>query len=146
MTTFGEAYSKWDNIELSDDESDLHPNIDKDSWFRMKHRTRLEREEKEDKEIEAMNRSTADDEQRLKIINARIKAIQSGQLDPDEASVDDIEGRENYHMYSLSLTSWFIPSIFKQTSSLPPDRSTGRDRRDQRQHCQAQKDNQELYG
>ena len=22
-------YSKWDNIELSDDESDLHPNIDK---------------------------------------------------------------------------------------------------------------------
>ena len=105
MTTFGEAYSKWDNIELSDDESDLHPNIDKDSWFRMKHRTRLEREEKEDKEIEAMNRSTADDEQRLKIINARIKAIQSGQLDPDEASVDDIEGRENYHMYSLSLTS-----------------------------------------
>ena len=39
--------SKWDNIELSDDESDLHPNIDKDSWFRMKHRTRLEREAKE---------------------------------------------------------------------------------------------------
>lgn len=34
-------YSKWDNIELSDDESDLHPNIDKDSWFRMKHRHRL---------------------------------------------------------------------------------------------------------
>lgn len=51
-------YSKWDNIEvrqsttllvsamhfiyldvrvqLSDDESDLHPNIDKESWFRMK--------------------------------------------------------------------------------------------------------------
>ena len=40
-------YSKWDNIELSDDESDLHPNIDKESWFRMKHRSRLEREEKE---------------------------------------------------------------------------------------------------
>ena len=33
-------YSKWDNIELSDDESDLHPNIDKESWFRMKHRAR----------------------------------------------------------------------------------------------------------
>jgi len=64
----------------------------KDSWFRMKHRTRLEREEKEDKQIEAMNRSTADDEQRLKIINARINAIKTGKLDPDEASVDDIEG------------------------------------------------------
>ena len=36
-------------LELSDDESDLHPNIDKESWFRMKHRARLEREEKEDR-------------------------------------------------------------------------------------------------
>lgn len=92
MSTFNAAYSKWDNIELSDDESDLHPNIDKDSWFRMKHRSRLEREEKEDKEMEAMNRCTGDDKQRLKIIKARIEAIKSGKLDPDEASVDDIEG------------------------------------------------------
>lgn len=43
MATRTFDYSKWDNIELSDDEGDLHPNIDKDSWFRMKHRTRLER-------------------------------------------------------------------------------------------------------
>lgn len=41
----GFNYSKWDNIELSDDEDDLHPNIDKDSWVRMKHRDRVEREE-----------------------------------------------------------------------------------------------------
>mmetsp|Transcript_106889 Transcript_106889/g.297662 ORF Transcript_106889/g.297662 Transcript_106889/m.297662 type:complete len:347 (-) Transcript_106889:67-1107(-) len=43
----GFDYSKWDNIELSDDEDDLHPNIDKDSWFRLKHRTRVEKEEDE---------------------------------------------------------------------------------------------------
>jgi cell division cycle protein 37 len=36
-------YSKWDKIELSDDEEDLHPNIDKDSWFRWKHQARVER-------------------------------------------------------------------------------------------------------
>mmetsp|Transcript_17527 Transcript_17527/g.52961 ORF Transcript_17527/g.52961 Transcript_17527/m.52961 type:complete len:349 (-) Transcript_17527:68-1114(-) len=41
----GFDYSKWDNIELSDDEEDVHPNIDKDSWFRLKHRTRVEKEE-----------------------------------------------------------------------------------------------------
>lgn len=41
-------YSKWDNIELSDDEDDVHPNIDKESWFRMKHRSRVEREEAEE--------------------------------------------------------------------------------------------------
>lgn len=43
-------YSKWDNIELSDDEEDCHPNIDKESWFRMKHRSRVEREEHEEKD------------------------------------------------------------------------------------------------
>jgi Cdc37 N terminal kinase binding len=43
-------YSKWDNIELSDDEDDCHPNIDKESWFRMKHRSRVEREDNEAKD------------------------------------------------------------------------------------------------
>ena len=46
----GFNYSKWDNIELSDDEDDVHPNIDRESWFRLKHRSRIEREEKEDKD------------------------------------------------------------------------------------------------
>ena len=43
-------YSKWDKIELSDDEEDVHPNIDRESWFRMKHRSRVEREEHEEKD------------------------------------------------------------------------------------------------
>ena len=43
-------YSKWDKIELSDDEEDVHPNIDRESWFRMKHRSRVEREDHEDKD------------------------------------------------------------------------------------------------
>jgi hypothetical protein len=46
----GFNYSKWDNIELSDDEDDVHPNIDRESWFRMKHRSRVEREDNEDKD------------------------------------------------------------------------------------------------
>eukprot|EP00434_Breviolum_minutum_P025460 symbB.v1.2.022496.t1/scaffold1998.1/size93005/4 len=41
----GFDYSKWDNIELSDDEEDVHPNIDKASWFRYKHQNRVERDE-----------------------------------------------------------------------------------------------------
>ena len=48
-------YSKWDNIELSDDEDDVHPNIDKDSWFRLKHRSRVEREDKEEKDKKKIN-------------------------------------------------------------------------------------------
>lgn len=38
-----DKYKKWDKLELSDDEDDLHPNIDKDSWFRWKHQARVER-------------------------------------------------------------------------------------------------------
>ena len=46
----GFNYSKWDNIEISDDEDDVHPNIDKESWFRMKHRSRVEREDREEED------------------------------------------------------------------------------------------------
>ncbi len=42
-------------IDLSDDEEDLHPNIDKESWFRMKHRSRVEREEHEAKDRARIN-------------------------------------------------------------------------------------------
>merc|ERR1719428_953659 len=50
MANLSFDYSKWDNIEDSEDEADLHPNIDKDSWFRLKHRMRVEREDDESKE------------------------------------------------------------------------------------------------
>jgi len=61
--------------KYSDDESDLHPNIDKDSWFRMKHRHRLEREEKEDEEIRIMKRDSAVDQRRLNVVKARMNGI-----------------------------------------------------------------------
>jgi len=36
-------YSKWRNIEISDDEDDTHPNIDTPSLFRWRHQARLDR-------------------------------------------------------------------------------------------------------
>ncbi|KAJ1974670.1 hsp90 co-chaperone Cdc37 [Dimargaris xerosporica] len=53
-------YSKWDNIELSDDEDvEVHPNVDKQSFIRWRqqaiHRERLEREAK----IEAVGKQVA---------------------------------------------------------------------------------------
>jgi cell division cycle protein 37 len=61
----GFNYSKWDNIELSDDEDDLHPNIDKESWFRMKHRSRVEREDREDEEIKMIEKQNNEDNARM---------------------------------------------------------------------------------
>eukprot|EP00957_Ditylum_brightwellii_P055410 4198978-Ditylum_brightwellii.AAC.1 len=61
-------YSKWDNIELSDDEDDVHPNIDRESWFRMKHRSRVEREEREDADKKKICLEVAAAELRMKEI------------------------------------------------------------------------------
>ena len=46
-------YSKWKDIEVSDDEDDTHPNIDTPSLFRWRHQARLERmaEKKQNKEM-----------------------------------------------------------------------------------------------
>jgi len=41
----GLNYSKWDNIDVSDDEDDTHPNVDTPSLFRWRHKARVEREE-----------------------------------------------------------------------------------------------------
>uniref|UniRef100_A0A914HV96 Hsp90 chaperone protein kinase-targeting subunit n=1 Tax=Globodera rostochiensis TaxID=31243 RepID=A0A914HV96_GLORO len=38
-------YSTWNNIEVSDDEDDTHPNIDTPSLFRWRHQARVERQE-----------------------------------------------------------------------------------------------------
>mmetsp|Transcript_56994 Transcript_56994/g.121097 ORF Transcript_56994/g.121097 Transcript_56994/m.121097 type:complete len:364 (+) Transcript_56994:81-1172(+) len=55
----GFDYSKWDKIELSDDEDDVHPNIDKDSWFRLKHRQRVEKEEEDNKKRKQLEEKLA---------------------------------------------------------------------------------------
>lgn len=86
-------YSKWDNIELSDDESDLHPNIDKESWFRLKHRTRIEREEKEDQEIKEYEKKSEENQARINIIRARMNAAATA-ADGDEendAQYEDLD-------------------------------------------------------
>ena len=36
-------YDKWNKIEVSDDEDEVHPNIDTPSLFRWRHQARIER-------------------------------------------------------------------------------------------------------
>ncbi|XP_022105979.1 hsp90 co-chaperone Cdc37-like [Acanthaster planci] len=45
-------YSKWDHIEISDDEDETHPNIDTPSLFRWRHQARLDRMDEAKKEKE----------------------------------------------------------------------------------------------
>jgi len=51
-------YSKWDHIEISDDEDDTHPNVDTPSLFRWRHQARLDRMAERNKEWEALEKGT----------------------------------------------------------------------------------------
>lgn len=61
-------YSKWKNIEVSDDEDDTHPNIDNASLFRWRHQARVERM----KEMNAKKQSFAQEREKAE---AKLKAI-----------------------------------------------------------------------
>jgi len=86
-------YSKWDNIELSDDEDDVHPNIDKESWFRMKHRSRVEREDREEADKKKINDEMAKANLRIKEISKILSKASSNDDDSDsDDDLEDIEG------------------------------------------------------
>ena len=50
----GINYSKWDNIELSDDEEGMHPNIDKSLMIRIRREQREKRKAEEAAEKEKL--------------------------------------------------------------------------------------------
>jgi len=90
-------YSKWDNIELSDDEDDLHPNIDKESWFRMKHRSRVERESNEEKEKKKILEEMSKSNQRIKVLQhdlIKLDKLVIQDCDEDSDDDDDLDDRE----------------------------------------------------
>jgi len=82
-------YSKWDKIELSDDEEDVHPNIDRESWFRMKHRSRVEREDHEDKDKKRINNEMDTANQRMKMLERDLKKIAKRKEDDSDSDDDD---------------------------------------------------------
>jgi len=61
-------YSKWNHIEVSDDEDDTHPNIDTPSLFKWRHEARLQRE------AELAEKQKKVDEEKAKI-EAKLKEV-----------------------------------------------------------------------
>jgi len=52
-------YSKWDNIELSDDEDNFHPNIDNNLMIRLQREKREQREKEEAEKKKALSSDTS---------------------------------------------------------------------------------------
>ena len=79
-------YSKWDNIELSDDEDNFHPNIDNNLMIRLQREKREQREREEaekKKQLEAEGSSEAQEElERME----RMKKLHVGNIAQDKWS------------------------------------------------------------
>lgn len=59
-------YSKWENIEVSDDEDDTHPNIHTPYLFRLRHDARLKRMKEINEEKDRASKGRAATQQQLK--------------------------------------------------------------------------------
>ncbi|XP_073238383.1 hsp90 co-chaperone Cdc37-like [Porites lutea] len=68
-------YSKWDHIEVSDDEDDTHPNIDTPSLFRWRHQARVERMEEAKKERESMDTKISQNKKKLDQVRQQLKDV-----------------------------------------------------------------------
>ncbi|KAK9888743.1 hypothetical protein WA026_000970 [Henosepilachna vigintioctopunctata] len=79
-------YSKWKNIEISDDEDDIHPNIDTPSLFRWRHQARVERMAERQKEIEEFEKSKAEHSKKL----ATLKSNLSKAEEENSSNIDDL--------------------------------------------------------
>ncbi|KJE95427.1 hsp90-like protein [Capsaspora owczarzaki ATCC 30864] len=66
----GIDYSKWDHIEISDDEDETHPNIDNASLFRWRHQARVEREAEEKREREALKHNIDESAKQRQVLQA----------------------------------------------------------------------------
>ena len=99
-------YSKWDKIELSDDEDDVHPIVDKQSWASMRpHKFRVDREREEAMEIKEIEAAKTEANRRIKVLKhdltrleeaVKVKEVDSGDdvdvADDDDDLVDDAKG------------------------------------------------------
>lgn len=72
-------YSKWDHIEVSDDEDDTHPNIDTPSLFRWRHQARVERMEEQTKERAMLNKETLEHRQKVAEVTRKLQEIETTQ-------------------------------------------------------------------
>lgn len=66
-------YSKWDHIEISDDEDDTHPNIDTGSLFRWRHQARVERMAESQKKKETLEKEKQTTQQKMAEIKQKLK-------------------------------------------------------------------------
>ena len=116
-------YSKWKNIDVSDDEDETHPNIDTPSLFKWRHEDRVKRmEEFEEKKRQAAF-NLSDVRREKAEVQKKIEA-KSGPLDELEKQLKELEVKEQQAatkqeelLKKEKLQPWNVDTICKEKSS-----------------------------
>lgn len=89
-------YSKWKDIEISDDEDETHPNIDTPSLFRWRHQARVERMEERRREKEEHEQKKKENIRRLALTKKKISEAgpNSPDLDTLKKALAELEAEE----------------------------------------------------
>ncbi|XP_003700853.1 cell division cycle protein 37 [Megachile rotundata] len=116
-------YSKWKDIEISDDEDDTHPNIDTPSLFRWRHQARIERMEERRREQEEHERKKAETLQKLKDTKEKLTKLENKMEDSSDLTalkkvLQDLEEeqkkikeKEEEMKRKEKLTPWNVDTI-----------------------------------
>ncbi|XP_046573660.1 hsp90 co-chaperone Cdc37-like [Haliotis rubra] len=90
-------YSKWDHIEISDDEDDTHPNIDTASLNRWRHQARLDRMEQQQKKKDDLAKDRDRHQQKLVDMKHKLKEAEeqaSADMGKLKIEVSELEKQE----------------------------------------------------
>jgi cell division cycle protein 37 len=106
-------YSRWNNIEISDDEDEVHPNIDTPSLFRWRHQARMDRmaeAEAEKKEFEAKKAELL--KKKAVAEEKKLKGEDLGPLQEELSKTEkEIQEREAELNKKEKLTPWNVDTI-----------------------------------
>ncbi|KAG0719971.1 Hsp90 co-chaperone Cdc37 [Chionoecetes opilio] len=88
-------YSKWKDIEISDDEDDTHPNIDTPSLFRWRHQARVERMEEKQKDLDRIKEEKAKYDKEVKTMKEKLSEAKEaggvGDMSKLKQALNDLE-------------------------------------------------------
>jgi len=158
-------YSKWKDIEVSDDEDDTHPNIDTPSLFRWRHDARLQREGERKQEKDKLQSQKNQYAKKLEDAKTKLKKAeeQGGPCDLEslKKSLKDIEKegadvKKQWEEYEKKekMVPWNVDSIsadgFSKTviNPKPKKEELTEEQREERMrgHVKKYKEEMEKYG
>ncbi|XP_013139756.1 PREDICTED: hsp90 co-chaperone Cdc37 [Papilio polytes] len=89
-------YSKWKDIEISDDEDETHPNIDTPSLFRWRHQARVERMEERKREKEEFEQKKSETFRKISETKRKIAETEpsSPNMESLKKALSDLEKTE----------------------------------------------------